>query len=190
MLELIQSDVEKSLKVYYEHTFAPLSFSQKLYSIFAQPDANEREKQYSLATWMHAIGDDLAAKRWKSIAMIFNIEVGGSGPNHWIAVIADVERKAILYGDPLGKAPPQALVVALQNWTAALTKTAFSVDNLPSPKQNDGHSCGILAVMAIGHYYLPRKYPIAETLNCDEKRLQILDQLLMWHSKYVCNLFL
>ena len=174
MLELIRDEVSAATKTFGAHLFLQLAFSERIVYIFSQSDPEKREELYKAAKWMHSTGKTLSAGRLKSIALIFNINLDNAGAYHWVTVIINIEKESILYGDSINKEPPTSLITVLRCRISLYLNTTFSIEKLASLHQKDGYSCGILAAMVIGHYYLPKRYPFLDNLDLDEMHIEYL----------------
>ena len=62
------------------------------------------------------------------------------------------------------------------------TKSVFSVNTLSTPQQIDGHSCGLLSVLALGHYHAMQAYKHVDALDGDVLRMQMLLPILEKHN--------
>ncbi|KAF9002666.1 hypothetical protein BDQ17DRAFT_1425621 [Cyathus striatus] len=95
-----------------------------------------------------------------SIAFIANIN-----NQHWIAIVSLTEE----------------LKAVLTWWTYTHTGSKFDISTLHITQQLDPFSCGLLAINALEHYFLPDKYPLINALKVDESQLQMLLNLTKWH---------
>lgn len=97
------------------------------------------------------MGEEFASGRRMRMAGIANIN-----GNHWVGMVIDMASSTIRYGDSL--AGPNAVEVTdtiiwwLRHHIPSLT---FTCEGLPITPQNDGFSCGPLALNAIRHAVLP-----------------------------------
>lgn len=168
------------------HQIESTTFAQKLLQIFSNPDDLERDKQYNSAgEWFRRTGGRIEQGRVKSVAFIFNVKLQTGGYTHWVAMVINFASAQILYGDSLQASAPSNLLVAVQRWLAKHTDISFTVQTLPTPHQNDGHSCGLLAVLALGHYYVRDSYAHINARDGDELRLQMLIPILEKHNRCV-----
>ena len=96
----------------------------------------------------------------------------------------DLRSAQILYGDPLQVCCPDSLVSALQHWLALHTDMMFTMNVLSTPQQTDGHLCGLLLVLALGHYHALGAYEHVDAWDADALRMQMLLPILekAWHS--------
>ncbi|KAJ6478784.1 hypothetical protein C8R47DRAFT_983726 [Mycena vitilis] len=83
--------------------------------------------------------------------------------NHWVSICMDLVVEAIEFGDPGGGEPDDVDVCDALEWFVRQhvpNITAFETTELPCTKQRDTYNCGLHAPHAIGHKYLPDKYPL------------------------------
>lgn len=176
MLEILRDDLLVDRNTAYQHTIVSLTFSNKLTSVFHNRCPEESQAHYIVnAKWMHTVRNNLLEKCCSSVGFIFNINIT---QRHWIALIVDVLAKCIQYGDSLGNDPPDYLIGAVQSWLAMHTIYDFETVPLDLPKQEDGHSCGLLAIISLGHFYLPKKYPLVKADQCDLSCMQMLQRII------------
>ncbi|VDC01763.1 unnamed protein product [Peniophora sp. CBMAI 1063] len=125
------------------------------------------------------LGESLSSGARKAVCMLANV-----GGNHWVGVVVDFASKKILYGDSMNHDMPELLQNALVWWTAQHSDTSFEIAALETVRQRDGHSCGLLAFNAVGHWCLPSspRYQLMDAQNMYKARLQVLGQILNRHA--------
>lgn len=104
--------------------------------------------------YLERIGRDLASGRRKRIVGMRNV-----GANHWIAFTIDVATASISVGDSFRKSHP-LFMKAVSGWVERHMKQTYQQKNLPCTKQEDGFSCGVLAMNAIEHFLDSERYPL------------------------------
>ena len=138
---------------------------------------------------------------WERLAEIENQIVQGEVdsvggvyhlPLHWVPVVFDFQQGYLLYGDSLCQQIPKPEHKAFTHWiTLLFQRSGRNIDSHPVPVcplptgcQNDGASCGLFALNAIGHHYLgdPLLPPDQTSLAC--RRMEIALDLI--HKNTVC----
>lgn len=104
--------------------------------------------------YLERIGHDLASGRRKRVVGMRNV-----GDNHWIAFAIDSATATIAIGDSLKKRHP-LFVSVVSGWVKRHMRQTYEEKALPCTKQEDGFSCGILAMNTIEHYLDPEHYPL------------------------------
>ena len=94
--------------------------------------------------------------------------------NHWCSFVIDINKHTIHYGDSLGTAPPPELLEVLNWWLGLSFPTPFSLIDLPVTQQTDTFSCGVFAVNALSHYFLPSMSPLLPNGLCLPARVEAL----------------
>jgi hypothetical protein len=108
--------------------------------------------------------------------------------NHWTSLVISFKPPKILYGDSLGHPMPVKKATSFKRWvchmlersTHRMPESDISVYPLSITGQRDSNSCGLLALNAISHHYLPQKSPLLQpgTLSIAQARLELaLDHL-------------
>jgi len=109
-------------------------------------------------------------------------------PNHWTSLIVVFKPPKILYGDSLGHPMPSRKASAFQRWVChmldrsshQMPESDISIYPLQIMNQQDPNSCGLFALNAIGHHYLPHNSPLLQpdVLSVARCRLELaLDHL-------------
>lgn len=68
--------------------------------------------------------------------------------------------------------------VALNWWLYFHMGQTFTYTKLPTTRQRDSHSCGILAWNALAHYFFPKRYPLLDASHMQDARLHMLLKIL------------
>ncbi|KAF7350324.1 hypothetical protein MVEN_01336900 [Mycena venus] len=103
--------------------------------------------------------------------------------NHWVAAAVDVLDKSVEFGDPAGEEDVD--VCAALQWFLRQhlpnSVNTLSPIELACTRQRDGHNCGLYAPNAIGHRFLPDKYPLfsSDILLGDLGRLEMLRRVIV-----------
>ena len=87
--------------------------------------------------------------------------------NHWTSVVITFNPPKILYGDSLGGPMPSTKASSFRRWMChmlsrsghEIPESDISIYPLPSVIQQDPISCGLFALNAIRHHYLPQNSP-------------------------------
>ncbi|KAG1889658.1 uncharacterized protein F5891DRAFT_965318, partial [Suillus fuscotomentosus] len=81
--------------------------------------------------------------------------------NHWLSLVIDGSGHTIYFGDSFGcHEAPDSICHAVEWWLALHTPVLFVWQPLACTRQQDQYLCGILAVNAIAHHFLPETYPL------------------------------
>ncbi|KDR65394.1 hypothetical protein GALMADRAFT_26651, partial [Galerina marginata CBS 339.88] len=143
-------------------------------------DANG-PNQYTTATeyaWLRERGQEFATGVLDTMVTIANI-----GDNHWIALVVDFKASKILYGDSMGGTIDEGIEEALTWWIGQHTGKRFTTAFLPITRQRDGHSCGILAWMALAVYLFPEKYSLVDASAVADERLKMFLRVSERHNE-------
>ncbi|KAJ7745879.1 hypothetical protein DFH07DRAFT_924502 [Mycena maculata] len=101
----------------------------------------------------------------------FPLHVSG---NHWTLLKIDLIANTLAFADSLGGSPPNDELALIRWWLAALLPDSryFSLvpPDFPSPRQQDGHSCGIIVLSILATILLG--YDIWEREHAACHRLQ------------------
>jgi hypothetical protein len=172
-------------------------FFPKMRAAFKDPTAYiGGEKSYA---WLARIGDELASGKKETLATIVNVH-----RNHWVAIGIDVPTMTIWYGDPMGERIDGELEETLQWWVKIHFHADFMVKTMRTPEQRDGHSCGVLAYVALRNFVLPEqareelkrkdifnqvyemKYGNTR-LDAYDIQLKVFIDLASWHQEHVSS---
>jgi hypothetical protein len=112
-------------------------------------------------------------------------------PNHWTSLIITFNPPKILYGDSLGGSMPLAKSSSFRRWIChmlsrsgkAIPESDISIYPLATTIQQDSNSCGLLALNAIEHHYLPDS-PLLQPdiISVAYYRMEIALQLLQGNT--------
>ncbi|KAK7005550.1 hypothetical protein R3P38DRAFT_2933871 [Favolaschia claudopus] len=75
--------------------------------------------------------------------------IANPSENHWVALTVDGEKGMVGYGDGFGKKVPDILRQHVDWWLFEHLGVTFKWKNLPTTKQTDAHSCGLIAYFAL-----------------------------------------
>ncbi|KDQ60480.1 hypothetical protein JAAARDRAFT_712510 [Jaapia argillacea MUCL 33604] len=133
------------------------------------------ETPYSVENYLWKIGTSLSIGGLEVIAGVFLV-----GGNHWVAVVVEVTKRNVLYGDSFGAPPDSTIVAALMWWLAQHVSGEFSLSELGVAKQRDSFSCGLLAFNALAVYFLPSQYSLLDSTetSCDFGRMAMFRRVL------------
>ncbi|KAF5384182.1 hypothetical protein D9615_003148 [Tricholomella constricta] len=125
-----------------------------------------------------ATGSDLAIGDRTSIGGIANVN-----GDHWVAVIVDMTRLRILYGDSLGGRDAE-LLDAISWWIKLHTRQTLDHSDLRIAPQKDTYNCLIFASNALGHHYLSLPLLSGTPNDANAKRLVIFKRICARDSDF------
>ncbi|KAF9008239.1 hypothetical protein BDQ17DRAFT_1323607 [Cyathus striatus] len=103
------------------------------------------------------VGNKLASGVYKTVCGIANID-----NKHWVAIGIDGTKNTIFYGDSTGDLNSDSIneqnlevIEALKWWIKIHTDIIFTCSNMAISRQNDGFSCGVLALNSLRTFLLP-----------------------------------
>jgi hypothetical protein len=153
---LLCSGIDNTLKLISIHLVSNLEITKPtmieetpflMFLLGAYRNHDEYKKECAL-TWLQEVGEFLVTSSGR-LATVASLEPI-TGEQHWVAIVISEGGKIVEYGDSLGREFPfqlQEIVIWwIQHHAPALSP---SLSNLPIIQQIDGHSCGVLVVMAI-----------------------------------------
>lgn len=119
--------------------------------------------------WLRTVGESLVNSPSGRLATIANLEPF-DGQQHWVALVISDGGRKIEYGDSLAKKIPLLLWDVVKWWTCCHAPFLNPVlVDLPTIRQTDSHSCGILAVTALqDSFTLP-----SPSMSCDPAALRL-----------------
>ncbi|KAK0237311.1 hypothetical protein EDD85DRAFT_790985 [Armillaria nabsnona] len=97
--------------------------------------------------------------------------------NHWTSIVVDASEGRVYYADSFSSPLPAEAVDVLHWWLKRHGFDKFPVMQLPSTKQKDSYSCGILCIDAINHHFLPG-LPLISSSECSLGQLEMLADIL------------
>lgn len=101
--------------------------------------------------------------------------------NHWVVVVLDFEHSEFFYGNPLSWAAGDEVVEVIDWWIIHYPGLQFVQKKLKMIEQPDWHNCRMLANNTLGHYFLPKMYPLMKKDRLDEERLRTLLKVIECH---------
>lgn len=131
--------------------------------------------------WIRKKGQELATGVQDMLITIANVN-----NNHWVAVVVDFKESNIQYGDSMGGTIDGDLEAVLIWWIHHHTGRTFTTSYLPITRQQDGHSCGILAWNALVVHLFPMENPLADVRAVADERLKAFLQISHRHNEKVC----
>ena len=110
-------------------------------------------------------------------------------PNHWTSLVITFKPPPrIFYGDSLGNQMPSDRAPSFKRWVChmlarsgqQIPESDISIYPLPTGIQIDPISCGLFALNAISHYYLPQEISLLHSgnLSLPHYRLELALELL------------
>ncbi|KAJ7049802.1 hypothetical protein C8F01DRAFT_1001606 [Mycena amicta] len=113
--------------------------------------------------WLKGTGDGLARD---GAILVSAVHLGKIENNpHWASVVVDFSSTEtpvrILYGDSFKQPIPFALEDALKWWVSQHTSRAAETGELAVGKQQDGFSCGMLAMNSL-EYFVDSRIALSE----------------------------
>ncbi|KAF9516864.1 hypothetical protein BS47DRAFT_611339 [Hydnum rufescens UP504] len=85
----------------------------------------------------------------------------GDKGTHWSAAVLSLSKGEFRYGDSLGRPPPLAFQGRLERWLRMYDPSGRRLQkgkDLKHATQTDGHSCGLISINSLEHYFL--RYPL------------------------------
>ena len=109
-------------------------------------------------------------------------------PGHWTSLIIEFGSPRIIFGDSLGNKMPPPQARSFKQWISHMLHRSerniltsdIPILPLETSIQRDSNSCGLFAVNAIGHHYLPWDFPLlgSDILSLVQYRMEIALELL------------
>ena len=152
-------------------------FISKLKEMKNQPSNYASGPQYA---WLRKKGQEFGDGTFNTFVVISNIR-----GNHWVSVVIDFEASHIYYGDSLGIIIDEELEDALTWWIHYHTGRNFRVENLLITRQQDAHSCGVLAWNTIMVHLFPETHQLFNPQSIVYERLKIFLQIANRHNDKV-----
>ena len=166
-------------KVSDHHTLFPLVDIASIIDGYAQShDGGGADRRRELLE----VENRITTGHMDSVAGILHL------PNHWTSLVITFKPPRILYGDSLGSPMPSKMARSFRRWVCHMLRRSghpmpesdISIYPLPTSTQHDVISCGLFALNAIGHYYLPENFPLLApgSLSLAQSRLELALDLL------------
>jgi hypothetical protein len=118
------------------------------------------------------------SKKGSSLGLIMHIH-----SNHWVALVIDFAHGLLLYGDPMGQTMPSIVEDTYNWWLGQHCNSTFDIKSLPCTLQDDTFSCGLLAVNALEHHFLPAEYPLIA------KSAVAIGHIQCFHIRNLCTCY-
>jgi hypothetical protein len=91
--------------------------------------------------------------------------------NHWTSLVITFKPPRIYYGDSIGNSMPPNKASSFRRWVChmldrsghGIPESDISIYPLPTAVQQDPFSCGLFALNAISHHYLPQNSPLLQS---------------------------
>ncbi|KZS86416.1 hypothetical protein SISNIDRAFT_420937 [Sistotremastrum niveocremeum HHB9708] len=162
---------------------ATIANTMSLVSAFENQD--ERDYMtYSGFRQLRTLGCLMVSGKCAGVGMIMNIN-----GNHWVAMVVDAHRRSIRYGDSFGHPIPDTLLETIHWWIRHhyVTTQDFELTHLPVTHQNDGFSCGMLAMNALSHFMV-KDVPLAAAKSVAYgERLRVVANAAAFYIENVSN---
>ncbi|THU76847.1 hypothetical protein K435DRAFT_582997, partial [Dendrothele bispora CBS 962.96] len=138
-----------------------------------------RQDQYPTTEfrWLHRIATKLTTGTQTLLGTFANIN-----GNHWVTIVIDTERKVIFHGNSMGDSIDRQLSVVLQWWTSHHFGVRFRISCMSIARQNDSHSCGMLAWGALEHCLLNKPDRLMEGQDMRDCRLEVFLRVINQHN--------
>ncbi|KAF8135951.1 hypothetical protein K438DRAFT_1997082 [Mycena galopus ATCC 62051] len=106
---------------------------------------------------------------------------------HWVTLTIDCEKKIIGYGNRFRTNAPASLRKHLDWWLFEHLGVDFEWTTIPMAKQNDPHSCGILAYFAPAHWFTSERFllPKCTAASMAEERIKMFLRVVECHGRKV-----
>lgn len=138
----------------------------------------------SLQKWLVRLGSELRTGEKRRIAGLLCIT-----DNHWLVYGADWDEQVLVFGDPMRNSILQNVISAFQWWLETYAAATFRVANLPTTKQVDMTSCGLLSFNGVAHW-VDSSVALLETGSepLTLARLSCLKETLSLNASFVSGL--
>jgi hypothetical protein len=154
MLDLLKTDLEltgvtTNALTSIQHTY----HAQQILAAYACGN-----KRYSTSKRYHALcehAQDLATGVQDTLATVANVD-----GNHWVALMVDFRARKAYYGNSLGGAISKDLKIAYDWWFSMHNENTFEWVQMDITRQQDSHSCGLLAINALAHSLDPKRFDL------------------------------
>ncbi|KAJ7037117.1 hypothetical protein C8F04DRAFT_953189, partial [Mycena alexandri] len=175
MLELLASDL--GLTDGSTDCIQSSFFTQSLARAYSSPD--EYRTDPGLA-WLRRVGASFATKDRTRLGTITNKD-----ENHWVTLGIDCEKEHVGYGDGFRGKPSPTLRKHLDWWLFEHLGAKFKWVDIPVAKQNDPHSCGILAYFDLAHWFDSERFllPKCTVASMADERLKMFLRIVERHKE-------
>ncbi|KAF8155130.1 hypothetical protein K438DRAFT_1622113 [Mycena galopus ATCC 62051] len=177
MLELLASDL--GIKDASTSCIKDTSFVRIPAQAYSDPETYRTARHFR---WLRRLGTSFATKDRNRLGTIAN-----QNDNHWVALTIDCEKKIVGYGDGFGKDAPTSLQRHLNWWLGEHLGAEFKWTSIPVAKQNDPHSCGVLAYFAVAHWFNSQRFvlPKCTAASMADERIKMFLRILERHEQKV-----
>jgi hypothetical protein len=177
MLDLLRHDINNHRADSTEITIQDTYFLEALCQAFRH--RKHRQPKSSRPGSFNFIAESLTSGKYTQLGTIMNYE-----GIHWFALVLDFPNQVIWYGDSLDFEMEKELKQALEWWIKGVT---FTYKKMLITRQKDTFSCGLLAWIALCHYFLPKRHPLIDPGNVAAARLKVLLRVCERHRDQVSN---
>jgi hypothetical protein len=179
MLELLASDL--GISDGSTTCIRPTYFVRGLAQAYSDPESYRTARRFG---WLRKLGASFTMKDRNHLGSIAN-----KSEEHWVALGIDCEKKVIGYGDGFRTKPSASLRKHLDWWLFEHLGTEFKWTDIPVVKQNDPHSCGILAYFDLAHWFDSERFPLPKctATSMAEERIKMFLRVVERHRRMVCD---
>lgn len=118
-------------------------------------------EKFETPPYLKTVGQELRDGTLAQVGLCVNVKMGGGselpGPsavgNHWVAVVVDVPRCQVLFGDSEGYPAPAELLLVLRSWLGELFDEEFRNGELVYNRQPTNWCCGDQAINMIAYHF-------------------------------------
>ena len=181
----------------YPHLLIDLEFTNYLLITYEDQGHYGTDKHYA---YLRKVADDLVYGFLDTISGLVHVD-----NNHYIAFVLEAETRTVHTGDPMRPTASQKVCDTLGWWfKTTLTQcydgqsgdsdiSNINIEHAPLPisQQVDLHSCGVLSLNALRHYYTQgwmELVQVSERGAVAEERMRLAYRTLTIHSQYVRQL--
>ncbi|KAJ7577405.1 hypothetical protein C8J56DRAFT_899039 [Mycena floridula] len=195
MLELLELQIQNNPVLADKFIVQSPSITEKLIQLHDNVIDYHSENSWS---WMRTIGKRIFVdgKSLISIAHLGKLPAkkdSEKGIDHWVPVIVDGNAMEVRYGDGLSgnkraEVPPK-LFAAYQLWKDQHLTEEFELTTaeLPITKQDDGHSCGVVAFNALEHSVDPTNVELVKSSDMGSVRLKVFNAIIRRCLEFGCD---
>jgi hypothetical protein len=169
MLELLRGQIASEPDLVRNFVVEGVVLTEKV-----QAAASNRN-QYLVNTefaWLRTLGEDVV-KTKQSLLTVAHLT------DHRVAIVVDIKKHDIRYGDSFGTTMPGDILAAYRWWLAQHTEEEFEVETLTITAQTDSHSCGYFSSNSLYHHAIPDLFPLIQPgpYTAARARIQIFNTL-------------